>query len=193
MVDAENIDMEGAMDEDVDQEKAPEEKEDTGLTKEQQEKVKEIFGIFEKEQSGSIEFEALGTVLRWLGYNPTEEELQKYKKEYDKREDDIIKLDNVMKIVAKKSQEPDTIEEFIEAAKIFDHDQDGKIEVTELRWAMTKLGDAMKDNVVDEMIAELDKEKTGFIEIEQFAKTSFNIKEEKEKVEKKGDKKPSKK
>ena len=31
---------------------------------------------------------------------------------------------------------------------------------------MTKLGDIMKDNVVDEMIAELDKEKTGFIEIE---------------------------
>ena len=193
MVDAENIDMAGDMDEDVDQEKAPEEKEDTGLSKEMVEKVKEIFGIFEKEQSGSIEFEALGTVLRWLGFNPTEEELIKYKKEYDKRDDDIIKLDNVMKIVAKKSQEPDTIEEFIEAAKIFDHDQDGKIEVTELRWAMTKLGDIMKDNVVDEMIAELDKEKTGFIEIEQFAKVSFNIKEEKEKVEKKGDKKPSKK
>ena len=122
MVDAENIDMAGDMDEDVDQEKAPEEKEDTGLSKEMVEKVKEIFGIFEKEQSGSIEFEALGTVLRWLGFNPTEEELTKYKKEYDKRDDDIIKLDNVMKIVAKKSQEPDTIEEFIEAAKIFDHD-----------------------------------------------------------------------
>ena len=43
----------------------------------------------------------------------------------------------------------------------------------------------MKDNLVDEMIAELDKEKTGFIEIEQFAKVSFNIKEEKSKDDKK--------
>ena len=150
-----------------------------------QEKVKEIFGIFEKEQSGNIEFDTLGTVLRWLSFNPTEEELEKYKKEYDKRDDDIIKFADVLKIVSKKSQEPDTIEEFIEAAKIFDQDQDGKIEVTELRWAMTKLGDLMKDNLVDEMIAELDKEKTGFIEIEQFAKVSFNIKEEKSKDDKK--------
>ena len=51
----------------------------------------------------------------------------------------------------------------------------------------------MKDNVVDEMISELDKEKTGFIEIEQFAKVSFNVKEEKSKDDKKGDKKNAKK
>ena len=43
------------------------------------------------------------------------------------------------------------------------------------------------------MIAELDKEKTGFIEIEQFAKITFNVKEEKPKDDKKHDKKNAKK
>ena len=83
MAEADNVDMAGDVDEE-EEVKNNEDKEDTGLTKEMQEKVKEIFGIFEKEQSGNIEFETLGTVLRWLNFNPTEEELEKYKKEYDK-------------------------------------------------------------------------------------------------------------
>ena len=84
--------------------------------------------------------------------------------------------------------EPDTFEEFIEAAKVFDLDNDGKIEVQELRWAMTKLGDQMDDQMVDDMIAELDKEKSGLIEILDMAKATFQIKEEK-----KGDDKKEKK
>ena len=48
-----------------------------------------------------------------------------------------------MLIVNEKIIEPDTMEEFIEAAKVFDHDNDGKIEVAELRYAMVRLGDQM--------------------------------------------------
>lgn len=50
-----------------------------------------------------------------------------------------------MTIVNEKAGEPDTMEEFIEAAKVFDHDHDGKIEVAELRYAMSRLGDPLDD------------------------------------------------
>lgn len=53
---------------------------------------------------------------------------------------------------------------------------------------MTKLGDQMDDQMVDDMIAELDKEKAGVIEILDMAKATFQIKEEK-----KGDDKKEKK
>ena len=78
-----------------------------------------------------------------------------------------------MTIVNEKILEPDTIEEFIEAAKIFDHDNDGKIEVAELRYAMSRLGDVLEESTVDELIAELDREKTGFIEIVEWARVTF--------------------
>ena len=78
-----------------------------------------------------------------------------------------------MTIVNDKILEPDTIDEFIEAAKIFDHDNDGKIEVAELRYAMSRLGDVLEESTVDELIAELDKDKTGFIEIVEWAKQTF--------------------
>ena len=69
--------------------------------------------------------------------------------------------------------EPDTIDEFIEAAKVFDHDKDGKIEVAELRYAMSRLGDILEENAVDDLINELDKDKTGFVDIVEWAKITF--------------------
>ena len=78
-----------------------------------------------------------------------------------------------MEIVNAKILEPDTIDEFIEAAKVFDHDNDGKIEVSELRYAMSCLGDKLDDQLVDELIGELDKEKTGLVEIVEWARITF--------------------
>ena len=78
-----------------------------------------------------------------------------------------------MEIVNNKILEPDTIDEFIEAAKVFDHDNDGKIEVAELRYAMSCLGDKLDENAVDDLIAELDREKTGFVDIVEWARITF--------------------
>ena len=78
-----------------------------------------------------------------------------------------------MTIVNLKVLEPDTEEEFKEAAKVFDYDNDGRIEVTELRFAMTMLGDKLDENLVDELIQSLDKEKTGFVDINEWATEVF--------------------
>ena len=92
---------------------------------------------------------------------------------YDQQRRNQISLDAVMTIANEKILEPDTVDEFVEAAKIFDHDNDGKIEVTELRYAMSKLGDMLDESLVDDLIAELDKEKTGLIDIAQWAHITF--------------------
>ena len=78
-----------------------------------------------------------------------------------------------MTIVNDKILEPDTIDEFIEAAKVFDHDNDGKIEVSELRYAMSRLGDMLDEGLVDDLITDLDKDKTGLIDIAQWAQLTF--------------------
>ena len=61
----------------------------------------------------------------------------------------------------------------MEAAKLFDHDNDGKIEVSELRYAMSHLGEQLAEEDVDGLIAELDKEKTGLIDILEWARITF--------------------
>jgi len=82
-----------------------------------------------------------------------------------------------MKIVDRKLKDTDTLDELVEALKIFDTDRDGKLLVPEMRWAMTKLGEQMDEGIVDEMIKEVDPDNKGMIDILEFAKVCFNIKE----------------
>lgn len=100
-------------------------------------------------------------------------ELLEYVQKYDQQSRNQISLDQVNEIVNDKIMEPDTIDEFIEAAKVFDHDKDGKIEVAELRYAMSRLGDKLDEPLVDDLINELDKEKTGLIDIVEWARITF--------------------
>ena len=89
----------------------------------------------------------------------------------------LVNKKTVMKIVDRKMMDTDTIDELVEAMKLFDTDRDGRLNVPELRWAMTKLGDVMDEGIVDEMIKEVDSDADGLIDILEFAKICFNIKE----------------
>lgn len=93
----------------------------------------------------------------------------------------LVNKRTVMKIVDRKLMDTDTIDELVEALKLFDTDKDGRLNVPELRWAMTKLGDAMDEGAVDEMIKEVDADADNYIDILEFAKICFNIKEKDEK------------
>ncbi len=163
---------------------ADDEENDAGQTESQQyptlskdpklmENVRTVFQQFDKDNTGFIETNNLGTLLRWLRYNPTETEMTDYIERFDQQRRNQVQLDQVFTIVDEKIQEPDTIEEFIEAARVFDHDNDGKIEVAELRYAMSRLGDMLDEALVDDLIAELDKEKTGLIDITEWARITF--------------------
>ena len=165
------VDMDG--DEEEQDPGQDEEQKYANLDAKTRERVKEVFQIFDKEQQQFIDAESLGTLLRWLKFNPTEVEMAEYVRQYDAQGKNQILLDNVMEIVNNKILEPDTIDEFIEAAKVFDHDNDGKIEVAELRYAMSCLGDKLDENAVDDLIAELDREKTGFVDIVEWARITF--------------------
>ena len=101
--------------------------------------------MFDKENNGTIEKGMLSTLLRWLKFNPTEREMAEHYKKYDPNGAGIISLKQVLQIVNLKMLDADTIDELIEALKLFDTDHDGKVTVPELRWALTKLGDIFEE------------------------------------------------
>ena len=103
--------------------------------------------------------------------------MKEFANEYDQINSNLVNKKTVMKIVDKKMMDTDTIDELVEAMKLFDSDKDGRLNVPELRWAMTKLGDVMDEAMVDEMIKEADGDNDGFIDILEFSKICFNIKE----------------
>jgi calmodulin len=162
---------------------------------------KEAFSLFDKGESvqiisrgigvqflqdgdGTITTVELGTVMRSLGQNPTEAELQDMINEVDADGNGTIDFPEFLTMMARKMRDTDSEEEIKEAFKVFDKDGNGFISAAELRHVMTNLGasfctcslipwidfriflyagEKLTDNEVDEMIREADIDGDGQI------------------------------
>lgn len=140
------------------------------LTEEQISEFKEAFSLFDKDGDGTITTKELGTVMRSLGQNPTEAELQDMINEVDADGNGTIDFPEFLTMMAKKMKNNDSEEEILEAFKVFDRDGNGFISAAELRHIMTNLGEKMSDSEVDDMIREADLDGDGQINYEEFVK-----------------------
>ena len=120
--------------------------------------------------SGTITTKELGTVMRSLGQNPTEAELQDMINEVDADGNGTIDFPEFLSLMARKMKDTDTEEELVEAFKVFDRDGNGLISAAELRHVMTNLGEKLTDEEVDEMIREADVDGDGHINYEEFVR-----------------------
>jgi calmodulin len=89
---------------------------------------------------GTITTVELGTVMRSLGQNPTEAELQDMINEVDADGNGTIDFPEFLTMMARKMRDTDSEEEIKEAFKVFDKDGNGFISAAELRHVMTSLG-----------------------------------------------------
>ncbi|KAH0708111.1 hypothetical protein KY290_009615 [Solanum tuberosum] len=112
----------------------------------------------------------LGTVMRSLGQNPTEAELQDMINEVDADGNGTIDFPEFLNLMARKMKDTDSEEELKEAFRVFDKDQNGFISAAELRHVMTNLGEKLTDEEVDEMIREADVDGDGQINYDEFVK-----------------------
>ncbi|XP_053384693.1 uncharacterized protein LOC123536689 [Mercenaria mercenaria] len=141
------------------------------LTEEQTAELNEAFSLFDKDGDGTITVNELGTVMRSLGQNPTDADLQDMINEVDANGNGTIDFPEFLTLMANKMKDKDTEEaEMIEAFKVFDRDGNGKISAAELRHVMTNLGEKLTDDEVREMIREGDADGDGQIDYEEFAK-----------------------
>jgi len=130
----------------------------------------------------------LQTVLRSLGQNFSEEEIDKMvwdvtglgadgagKEKGDKPErhsclNYLIDFTEFMALMSKKMNEHDTEEELIEAFKVFDKDSTGLISAHNLRTVMANVGETLTNEEVDEMVTEADLDGDGQINYEEFVR-----------------------
>ncbi|GAY33419.1 hypothetical protein CUMW_007130 [Citrus unshiu] len=148
------------------------------LTDDQISEFKEAFSLFDKDGDGCITTKELGTVMRSLGQNPTEAELQDMINEVDADGNGTIDFPEFLNLMARKMKDTDSEEELKEAFRVFDKDQNGFISAAELRHVMTNLGEKLTDEEVDEMIREADVDGDGQINYEEFVKVMMANHEE---------------
>ncbi|XP_052769162.1 neo-calmodulin-like [Mya arenaria] len=140
------------------------------LSPEQLDELRQAFHVFDKDDDGTISTQELGIVMRSLGQDPSEDELQEIVREADTDGDGVIEFDEFIVMMTKQMTNIGSEKDIREAFKVFDPQNLGYITSSDLRHVMTTRGDRMSDEEVDEMIADADLDGDGCIEYEEFVK-----------------------
>ncbi|KAL9058245.1 MAG: hypothetical protein Q9162_001844 [Coniocarpon cinnabarinum] len=136
-----------------------------GFTQQQVDDFRKVFTLFDKDGSGTIDAKELGTVMRSLSLDPTEEELHDLVREADRDGNGSIDFNGRS---APAVQPVSFEEEMRQAFKVFDKDGSGTLSKAEVREVMRSLGENITEEELDEMMREVDLDKSGTIDFKEF-------------------------
>ncbi|KAL5008516.1 hypothetical protein ScPMuIL_014097 [Solemya velum] len=141
------------------------------LTEDKVQEYREAFRMYDKDRDGIIATQKLGTVLRALGHNPTELEIQEMIDEVDSEGTGFVDFESFLDVVTSRDIDDEDHEVALrEAFKMFDRDGNGFIDADELRICMMNLGEKLTKEEVEEMIKEVDIDFDGRMDYEEFVK-----------------------
>jgi len=139
-----------------------------GMTQQEIDEYQEVFGMFDINGDGAIEMGELKLVMMQLGQNPAEEDLIEMMKLVDTNGDGEIDFNEFLVMMTLRSEERDTEAELRESFKLFDLDGNGTISREELTIIMKHLGQALTDEEINAMIDEVDINRDGEIDFDEF-------------------------
>lgn len=140
------------------------------ISPERRKEYQDAFEMFDKDKDGAITARELGNMMRSIGQNPTDEEVNAMIKEVDLNSDGKIELDEFITLMARNSPDTQTEDEVINAFRVFDKEGNGLIATAELKHIMMTIGDKMTEAEADEMIHEADIDDDGVINYEEFVR-----------------------
>ncbi|KAK8816179.1 calmodulin [Blastocystis sp. ATCC 50177/Nand II] len=138
------------------------------LTEEQKKEYTQAFEVFDKDKDGKISRQELKTIMRSLGQNPSDDDIEEMMLSVDKNQDGQISYDEFMNLISIQIKASEDVDEMEEAFAVFDVDKDGYITKSELRQVMNRLGESLTDEQLDAMIREADTDGDGKIDIKDF-------------------------
>lgn len=140
------------------------------LSSAQLRECQEAFALFDFNGDGSIDTVHLGFILRWLGQNPTELELQNTIYTMHAAGHTSLSFPDFLHIVISEMENLVSEERLIDAFKVFDKKGDGFISTSELRHILTNLGERLSDDEVDLVVKDAIVHEGGQIYYSDFVK-----------------------
>ena len=141
--------------------------------------MKEIFGYFADKESDKMPSDELATLMRGLGKNPLESEIDAMIKENGS---DTIDFATFLTYMEKPLKEKKQWKEkdVVEAFTVFDADESGVIDKNELRKIMCDLGEPFSAKEFEIFLSAADPEGTGKVNYKAFAADMMAKKKEKD-------------
>ncbi|XP_071113250.1 calmodulin-like isoform X2 [Haliotis cracherodii] len=141
--------------------------------------LKQAFDLFDKNNDGKISCEELGCVLRSLGHDYTQPEVEEMIKNADKNENGFVEYDEFLILMKRwaanhaaraEAEVTEAEEKTKETFKVFDMDGNGYIDKHELRYVMRRLGENLEEEDVKAMFQLADLNGDGLIDFDEFNK-----------------------
>ena len=143
------------------------------LTDEQIDEFKEAFAIFDEDGGGSIDKSELGSVMKSLGQDPSDAELEHMIAMADADGSGDIDFYEFTTLIAHRMAQDGGFanqeHRMQQAFSVFDQNGDGVIDASEMRRIMCNLGETMSLADVDEVLSSFDGNGDGTIDMEEFA------------------------
>jgi len=130
--------------------------------------MREAFHLFDKDDSGYICSKEMGPLLRALGWNPTEAEVNGMIAEVDVDHNGKMDLMEFIMMMHNQVGNTDTMEEMKMAFRAFDTDGDGKVSKEEFRLCMLNFGERFSEDEIEEMVKQADTDDDGSIDFSEF-------------------------
>lgn len=159
-----------------------------GFTSQENHDMKQAFDLFDKNHDGRISSDELGRVLRTLGHDHSQEEVEDMIKTADTNENGFVEFDEFVAMMRRWTHNSEVegadgvstssstkSDKQLEAFRVFDMDGNGYIDKHELRYTMRRLGENLSDEDIKEMFKEADLNGDGLIDYSEFSRLLHNF------------------
>ena len=131
----------------------------------------DLFDSYDLNKNGKIERKEMKTILKKLGKEGTEEEIEQIWKSMNKIESDsTISFNDFIEFIKRFNLSKNTMstDDIINAFEIFDKNHDGTISINEFKHILMDLGQKFSEDEVNEIITEIDLDNNGKINYRDF-------------------------
>lgn len=150
------------------------------FSKDQVEEWQDYWELFDNEGQGKIYWNQVGSAIRSFGWAPTNEQWMRELGNGEEGNEGIpskedmsrkqITFEEFLPVLAKVAELPTTgtKEDFLEGMKVFDKEGNGYVLAVEIQHVLASLGEALKQEEVDEIFKGVEVNSNGAMKYEEF-------------------------